>query len=247
VSDLVPRFQKVDVGEYPDVHLLTDELDAALWVLMVGAEKLGLSDFTASEVSDVLTHGYLRPLTRQRAAAVLASANGLVVKKPKSSPARFVVMKTGMDRLRGKQSDVLLIDPDKAFSTAQRLDQLLGGLQGDVMLCDPYVDHKTLVHLTAVPKLSSIKLLTLNILDSAKFRQRLTAYSKEYGNLEVRTSSTPDLHDRYLIDSSRMWLLGTSLNGIGKKQSFVVAVGTDLRQSTQQFFTGRWNQSPVWK
>jgi hypothetical protein len=247
VSDLVIAFRGVDVGEYPDVHALDDDLDAALWVLMVGTEKLDLPSMTAADVSTVLTTCYLRPLARQRAAVVLSSAKGLVVKRPKSSPARFSIMRAGCQRVRGKRSDVLLIEPERAFSSAQQVERLLGGLQGDVMLCDPYVDDKTLVHLTTVPKLTTIRLLTLHIGDSARFRQRLTAYEKEFGNLEVRVSLSPDLHDRYLLDDDRMWLFGASLNGIGKKQSFVVSVGTDVRNATHQFFLRRWNQSPVWR
>jgi hypothetical protein len=156
-------------------------------------------------------------------------------------------MKPGMDRIIGQQSDVLLIDPAKAFSTAQKLEKLLGSLQGDVLICDPYVDDKTLIALTTIPTASAIHLLTLNVNDEAKFRSRLGSYQREYANLEVRVSATKDLHDRYMIDNTRMWLVGTSLNGIGKKQSFVVAVGSDIRVVTEKEFRRRWNLGAQWK
>lgn len=247
MSDIVDRYQKVDIGEYPDVHLLADDLDVVLWVMLVGSEKLGLTEMTAAQVADVATHGFLRPLSRQHATAMLTSANGAVIRKPRSSPVRFVLMKWGINRIREQQMDVLLIDPMKAFTASQRLDELLNGLKGYVLLCDPYVDDNTLVVLSSISTSCGIKLLTLNISDPAKFRQRFVAYTKEFGNVELRVSSTPDIHDRYLIDASRMWLIGTSLNGIGKKQSFIITVGPDVRGLTEQGFNKRWNQSTKWQ
>lgn len=37
------------------------------------------------------------------------------------------------------------------------------------------------------------------------------------------------LHDRYAIHDDGMLLFGTSLNGLGLKQTFVVALGQDIR------------------
>jgi len=245
-SDLSDQFRKVDVGEYPDVHRLTDDFDVALWVMLVGLEKLGLSAMTGPEIADVATHVYLRPLTRQRICSLLASTNGEVIRKARSSPARYTLMRAGMDRIRAQGVSVIVVDPAAALTAQMQLEQILNVVDGDVLLCDPYVDDKTLLVLTSIPKASGIKLLTLNVQDAAKFRQRLTAYSKEYGNLEVRVSAVADLHDRYLIDTKKMWLVGQSLNGIGKKQSFMVTVGPDVRALTEQGFMKRWNQSPRW-
>lgn len=246
VSKSVQPFGTVDVAGYPDVHALDDDLDVALWVLLVGSEKLDLPSMSAAEVADAATLEMKRALSRQRAAIVLAGAKGLVARVARSKPARFTILHAGAERVRGRQGGVLMIDPTTAFSGLQQLDAILGGVEGELSICDPYVDDKTLVALTAVPKAVPIKLLTLNISDPPQLRRKLQAYEREYGNLEMRTSLTPDLHDRYMIDAKRMWLLGQSLNGIGKKQTFIVAIGEDVRAATDRAFRQRWSGAPRW-
>ena len=59
-------------------------------------------------------------------------------------------------------------------------------------------------------------------------------------------SHMKDLHDRYIIDDAGMWLLGQSLNGIGKKQTFLVLVGADIRQLVSDGFLRRWNSASLW-
>lgn len=246
MSESVRSFAQVDVGAYPDVHTLDDDLDVALWVLLVGSEKLGLASMSAADVAEAATLQMRRALSRQRAAAVLSSAKGLVARVGRSKPAQFTILRAGVERINGRQGGVLMIDPTTAFSGLQQLDAILGGVNGELSICDPYVDDKTLVALTAVPKAVPIKLLTLNISDPQQFRRRLQAYDREYGNLEIRGSPTPDLHDRYMIDSSRMWLLGQSLNGIGKKQTFIVTIGEDVRAATDRAFRQRWSGAARW-
>jgi len=235
------QFRDVNSASYPDIHLFHDDLDAVLWTLLVADEQLGLSSMTAARVAEALTHVYRRNLTRQRAAALLASAKGFVARRTKAGQTTNSIMKRGADRVRTQADAIILIDPLHAFSSLRRLNQILEALSGDVLLCDPYIDDKTLLTLTAVPKGSPIKLLTLNISDPPQFRCNLHAYQREYGNLESRVSHTKDLHDRYIIDDASMWLLGQSLNGIGKKQTFLVLVGADIHQLVSDGFLRRWN------
>jgi hypothetical protein len=56
VSEILNRFKQVNISEYPDVHLLTDEADTILWVLLIGEEQLGIDAMSASEVANVITH-----------------------------------------------------------------------------------------------------------------------------------------------------------------------------------------------
>jgi hypothetical protein len=240
------QFRDVNTSSYPDIHLFHDDLDAVLWTLLVADEQLGLSSMTAAHVAEVLTHVYRRNLTRQRAAAVLACAKGFVARRTKAGQTTYSIMKQGADRIRTQADGIILTDPSHAFSSLRRLNQILEALLGEVLLCDPYIDDETPLALTAVPKRSFIKLLTPNISDPPQFRRNLHAYQREYGNLEIRVSHTKDLHDRYIIDDAGMWLLGQSLNGIGKKQSFLVLVGANIRQLVTDGFLGRWNSASLW-
>ena len=85
-------FRQVNVSAYPDVHLLTDEVDTILWVLLVGEEQLGIDAMSASEVANAITYVFRKDLSRQRAAAVLTSSKGLVSKVSESGITRFRLM-----------------------------------------------------------------------------------------------------------------------------------------------------------
>jgi len=111
-----------------------------------------------------------------------------------------------------------------------------------VKLCDPYVDGRTIDLLAECTNAQSIELLTMNIKNPTTLKRDVRAFVQQYGvPLEIRVASGRTLHDRYAIDRGGMLLFGTSLNGIGFKQSFVVAVGEDVRASVLSTFDAYWN------
>ncbi len=246
MPDLVEAYEAVDVSQYPDVHSYAEDLDALLWVLMVAVKGSAKGSLTAAQVCGILRDVYGRDVSRQRAATLLGGARGLVAMKRPRREAVFKIMKKGEERVLAAGGSVLVVEPDKAFTALQRLDTILRSLEGEVLLCDPYVDDKTLVHLTTVAKVSRIKMLTMNVSDPPRFRTKLQAYQREYGNLEIRTDATASLHDRYLIDDRTMWSLGQSLNGVGKKQTLIVKQGDDLRAAMREVFKARWNSAKAW-
>lgn len=70
----------------------------------------------------------------------------------------------------------------------------------------------------------------------------MKAFEREHGvELEVRKALAGVLHDRYAIDDSGMLMFGTSLNGLGLKQSFVVTLGEDLRSAALAAFEATWD------
>ncbi len=236
----------LDVSNYPDVHAYEDDTDALLWVLKVAADGGIASALSPAEASEVLVEVYRRDMTRQRAATLFRQARGLVSEKRLAGEATFLLLKNGADRLLMNGGGVLVVDPTQAFTALQRLDRILESLKGEVLLCDPYAGDKTLVQLATVPAGCRIKLLTLNVSAPAQFRIKLQAYGTQYGNLEVRLDSAGTIHDRYLVDDNKMWSLGTSLSGIGKTQSIIVNLGSDLRNAMEAAFMARWNRAKTW-
>lgn len=221
-------------------------MDALLWVLSVAHRDLGLDEMTSVEVTTVLREAYRIDISRQKASGTLLGAKGLVARARRAGQTRFAVMKEGMDRVLAAGSLVQVIEPTKAFTALQKVESIFAGLKGPVAICDPYVDHKTLLHLASIPRSSGIRLLTVNVLEPPRFRRDLQAYGREFGNLSVRTDGSRGLHDRYVIDAERMWYFGHSLNGIGGKQSFVIGLGPDVRGVTLRAFEGIWNTASAW-
>jgi hypothetical protein len=145
------------------------------------------------------------------------------------------------DAVVAPRSDVQLVDPANALRSVLSLHDVLGGLRGTVRICDPYVDRRTIEHLDAIPRTNRIQLLTKNVTEPDSLRRVVSAAQRDRP-LEVRLGTGEPIHDRYILDDEGMLLLGTSLNGFGKKQSFVVRIGADLRRITQPVFDAMWQR-----
>ena len=109
------------------------------------------------------------------------------------------------------------MDPSKAVEAVVTLHDSLSKLSGDIKICDPYIDSTTIEHLDSCPSKSSILLLTKNINDSGKLKRILSAIRADGHRIYIRKSVNGRLHDRYILDSNSMLILGTSLNGFGTK------------------------------
>ena len=114
-------------------------------------------------------------------------------------------------------------------------------MKGTIRVCDAYLDNITLEHLHALDKSVDLRLLTKNVKDPGSVK-RLAAALENRGQISgnTRVAATAPLHDRYMIDDSTMVILGTSLNGFGKKQCFVIQTGPDLRATVLPVFDGHW-------
>lgn len=158
----------------------------------------------------------------------------------------YILLAEGEARVRSTSQQILLVDPEEAIQAVVGLHDLLSSLKGTVHICDPYLDATTLEHLEACPKAQPVHFLTSNIRDSGKLRRLVGAAASSGYLLEIRSSSTKDLHDRYIIDDGGMVILGTSLNGFGKKQCFVIRAGKDMRGAMLKEFGRRWNVASAW-
>jgi hypothetical protein len=148
--------------------------------------------------------------------------------------------------LAGANEHSVFVDPTKAIQATIGLHALLAGLKGTICVCDPYLDATTVEHLDSCSKSSEIRVLTQAVRSSGKLTRVLAAARNVFSRFEVRTPAIQDLHDRYVIDAHTMYILGTSLNGFAKKQSFITVAGPDLRAAMLADFNRRWSGgSPV--
>ena len=119
-----------------------------------------------------------------------------------------------------------------------------GSCRGDLRVCDPYVDPQTLDLLADCKAAASIRLLTMKIDKRTAFERDVKLFNKQHGDvLDVRVVPQRVLHDRYAIHDDGMLHFGTSLNGLGLKQSFVVSVGEDLRAAALRAFDDVWSEA----
>ena len=155
--------------------------------------------------------------------------DGLVYK----TKNRYQIMQNGIDYL---ERTVMVIDPLSTKSTQETVGKILSGLSGDVKLCDPYFDD--VAYALLKQNLNSQKLNSIEIIHS---KNKIDP-SKNYkiGNLTIRFQKKNKIHDRFLIDEKYLYILGTSLNSIGNKLSFIFNL-TGYKDMFEGLFENYWN------
>lgn len=219
----------------PDIHSFHDDLERIL-VTMHGAEWLN-----AVEISTRLADQGIG-VHWKRITSLLDSNRELAQRRKSGGRWYYKILKKGVDRIQ-KQSPVLLIEPTKAVQAVSTIQELLKKLTGTVKICDPYVDETIFQFLDSCAPSITIRILSKNPKNIPQLKLLLNAHKTQGRNIELKNASVNVLHDRYIIDSNSMIILGTSFNGLGKKQSFVIRVGPDIRLISETYFDELWEKA----
>ena len=200
---------------------------------------------TPHEISVILRDGFGRDIPRQRVHAILSDARGSVVRRKRGGLIGFQIMQAGRDLLKTNDQNVIYIDPETAYTGTRKVESLFSDAKGVMRICDPYVESRTLDFLRLATGVAEIRLLTVTVHGEAKFKADLANLRREMGSIsvEVRVLTQGPLHDRYFVDSGGLILLGASLNGLGKKQSFVVKAGADISATVVASFDRHWGRA----
>lgn len=241
--DLPKMFEATDTGGLPALEGL-DERRQMFWILGVAHEQLGLHTMTPGEISAVLRDAYRVDLSRQRIEATLAAEGGTVARRRRNGRRVYQLMAKGRAELEAAAGSAAFIDPARGYSGLREVHTLLAEVSGDLRVCDPYTETRTLDMLAECERADSVRLLTRNVKRPDGLKQALKAFEAEHGVVvEIRKAPDGVLHDRYLIHDAGMLMFGSSLNGLGLKQSLVVALGEDVRAATLAAFEATWDRA----
>lgn len=228
-----------------DPRTFDSDLDRVLAVL-ANAQQGEPGWLTAPQISALLRDGHGIGIHWRRVESLLKTNRELVGRRKRQRQWQYLLLSSGRQHLSGAGGSILFVDPTKALQATLTLHRFLGSLNGTARICDPYLDSTTLDHLSACSSAVTIRLLTKNVKDAGRVRALLAAAKTEGRTIEVRVAASAPLHDRYIIDDAKMLILGTSLNGFGKKQGFVVQAGEDVRGVVGQAFDATWAAATVW-
>ena len=178
--------------------------------------------------------------------AELNGKRDLVARRKRQGRWEYSILAAGSARIAAAPETVAYVDPANALQATRKLHDVLAQLSGTVRICDAYLDNTTFEHLEACPKTADVRLLTMNIKDSGPLRRIVAAARTAGHKIEIKIVGNRVLHDRYVIDDTRMLILGTSLNGFGKKQSFVINAGDDIRATMEREFEAMWLKAATW-
>ena len=178
--------------------------------------------------------------------SILRKHGTLAKRRKRQRRWEYILLAEGEELLGRAQGSISLVDPAQSLQATIRLHELLGRLVGTVRVCDPYTDAVTLEQLDACDSSLDVKLLTQTVRDSGKLRRLVGAARRDFAGFEIRTAPKKNLHDRYVIDDDSMIILGSSLNGFGNKQSFIIPVGADVRMGMLRQFEQLWLAGRTW-
>lgn len=154
--DLKPfEAKKDEVAHLPDLYTLERVEDKALWALLFSKDKVGIPYVSALEISTILADVFEVSVDEAAIRMALNRAKNRVHVKSFGRSKKFSIMKDGKESLyRAAKDMVIIVDPSQPRTAIQKLADMLGSLAGEVKICDPYLDRKTLEVLRS-PRLRS--------------------------------------------------------------------------------------------
>jgi len=140
---------------------------------------------------------------------------------------------------------VFYVEAGKPRSAHLTLRPVLEALAGPVEICDPYYGEGTLARLDLLSQCTPIRFLTQKRQPNEPSQPRLfSEWVRQHGDIEFKKVSGGDIHDRFVLTSSELILLGQGLKDPGNKESFIVrisaSVGEDLMRDVRESFERRW-------
>lgn len=233
--------KEITSEDFSRIHMSGGLREQVLVVLWVCRERAKIDVLTPHDISLLLRDHFGITASRQAIEAVLSKERGTVAKRMTNKRRAYQIMQKGIDEVAAPRGSVTFIDPRQSFSSLRNVQAVMSEFTGDLRICDPYVDSHSLDLLASCSGASTIDLLTVNVRNERSWRREATAFVAEHGlDLSVRVLPDGKLHDRYVIHRSGIALFGTSLNGVGKKQSFVVELGLDIRNAVMSTFEDYW-------
>lgn len=253
--DLSERFKEIDTSNFPDFYNYKSPLKTGLWVLWVAKEKLGIKKLTAEQIALVIRDAKEISIDARSITYSFNRAKDKIHTFKDSGEVYFEIMKPGKEHLTSqvKEGSIVLIyfEPDRQFTSKRLLSKnILNSLKGELRIVDPYCGERTLDMLSSV-KDADVKFLTklenLRESDRKRFLRELQDFVTENPNMEFRNYEHTDIHDRYIISSEVLVILGHSIKNLGGKESFAMILNKDTNKNIFEAlienFNRRWNQS----
>jgi len=164
-------------------------------------------------------------------------------------------MKPGKDYLislvKGGSIEIFYFEPGKKYQSKKILaNQILNNIKGEVKIIDPFCGERTLdiiKHDEKRPIKVLTRLVNLKDKDKKSFLRELQDFKSEYSNIEIRDYPYNDIHDRYILSSDSLVILGHSIKDLGNKESFAIMLdrntSKNIIDSLEEAFNRRWKQS----
>lgn len=253
--ELFKKFVEVDTSDFPDFDSYKKPLERGLWILWVAKEKLEIKTLTTEQIASIIRDVEEISIDAKSITKSFNRARDKIHTYREDDKIYFEIMKPGKDHLlsqvRPGSIEVFYFEPDKRYTSKRLLSKnVLNNLKGELRIVDPYCGERTLDILKDF-KNGHVKLLTrldnLRENKGKRFIRELQDFKSENSNIEFRNYPNTDIHDRYIISSEFLVILGHSIKDLGSKESFAIILNKDTNKNIVEAlienFDRRWKQS----
>ncbi|MBN1573976.1 MAG: hypothetical protein JW984_12340 [Deltaproteobacteria bacterium] len=259
-DELVKKFEVVDKSKYPDFYSLEKILEKVLWVLYVAETELGIKKLNAKEIAIIITKALRIPTT---SLSIINSIKRIKTSMIYFENGYYMIMKEGIDYINSKKKvskevlsksndsiEVFHFKPETKYSSKRVLyNEVLKNLKGELRIVDPYCGLRTLDILKELGTIP-IKFLTNTqyLSNRRSFIRELNDFLSENSKAEFRDIYSNDIiHDRYIISSNSLVIIGQSIKDLGKKESFLISLDKknfiDFYKTIKTNFKTKWDRS----
>lgn len=231
-------------------------LQMGMWVLMQAQQSFDVRSLNAKEIADIIVSALGHSITPDSITNAFKRA-GPRIHVHKSTPRRYQIMNPGVKEILalqiGEKTTLLSFSDGEYYSTKRTATNIIGSLDGDLAICDPYCGPRTL-DILVESNVLNVRLLTrtTNLSGPNKvqaLRRLLKDFAKEYPYIQVRDYPYPHLHDRYILSDDTLLLVGSSLKDLGNKDCFLARFPKDdfkdVYESVLQLFNQRWKEGSL--
>ena len=253
-ESLVKKFCEIDTSDFPKFYTYKKPLDMGLWVLWVAKEKLQIRKLTAEEIATIIRDVKEISIDSKSINNAFTRAGDKIHIYHENGKVLFEIMKPGKDYLlsliKEDTINVFYFEPEKRYTSKRILSKnIMGLLKGELKIVDPYCGERTLDILSDIN--NNVKFLTrlenLREKQRKRFLRELEDFKPEHPNVEFRDYPYPHLHDRFIISSNHLVLLGSSMKGLGNKESFAIVlnkeISKDIFEALINVFNRRWKDA----
>lgn len=255
-TSLLQTFEALDQASKEALADLSSPRHLSLAALLLANDKCRVSKLTAEHITACLEAAGVA-VSRISVSRALANARGAVAtSKNLEGETQYRLMIKGrreIEPILGSDRVVVVrIEANQPRTARLRLRDILTKVRGTVRVCDPYFGLRTLDSLDMLPAQCHIKMLTAKTNESAgKLKGALADFTRERPQSEFRlVGNKAGIHDRYVVTTSRLLILGHGLKDIGGKESFIISIDVslagDIVADTIRSFECHWtNATPM--
>ena len=254
-TEISKRFAEVDTSDFPDFYSYEKPLERGLWILWVAKEKLRIKRLTTEEIASVIRDVKEVSIEAKSITNSFNKSRNKIHTYHEGGQVYFEIMRPGKDYLISQTKEgsthVVYFEPDKQYTSKRLLSKnIFDSLKGELRIVDPYCSERTLDILKDI-KNEHVKFLTrvdnLREKEKGRFSREIQDFKLEKPNVKFRNYPNTDIHDRYIISSDSLVVLGHSIKDLGSKESFAITLNKDMNknivEAVIESFDRRWKRS----